>query len=104
MAIVSGKLGIPVYDAFLSPAGIGVITQRGRPIAHTTCYVHGPTRADQWSIIRPVRLAGTDRRRPHFISRSMDHHGSLPDSIFTQAIDRVTPNGPKCWDCVIQFP
>ena len=104
MAIVSGKLGIPVYDAFLSPASIGVITQRGRPIAYTTRDVHGLTWTDQWSIIGPVRLARTDCRRPYFIRRSMDHHGCLPDSILAQAIDRDTPDGPKCWDCVIQFP
>ena len=104
MAIVSGKLGIPVYDAFLSPASIGVITQRGRPIAHTTRYVHGLTRADQWSIIRPVRLARTDCRRPYVIRHSLDHHGWLPHGIFTQAVDRDTPDGPKCRDRVIQFP
>ena len=104
MAIVLGKLGIQVYDALLSPAGIRVITKRGRPIAHTTRYVHGLTRADQWSIIRPVRLARTNCRRPYFIRHSMDRHGSLPHSIFTQAVDRDTIDGPKCWDCIIQFP
>ena len=103
VAIVFGKLGIPVYDALLSPAGIRVITQRGRPIAHTTRYVHGHTRADQWSIIRPVRLARTACWGPYSIRGSMDHHGSLPNSIFTQAVDCDTPDGPKFGDCIIQF-